>query len=45
VGTIPDYPEQALPAPAGKNGHGGKTAVLLGAGALAAAAGLVHRLK
>jgi len=45
VGTIPDYPEQALPAPAGKNGHGGKAAVLLGVGALAAAAGLVHRLK
>jgi FAD/FMN-containing dehydrogenase/Fe-S oxidoreductase len=44
VGTIPAYPEQALEAPAGKNGRG-KAAALLGAGAVAAAAAFAYRAK
>ncbi|HEY6835957.1 MAG TPA: FAD-binding and (Fe-S)-binding domain-containing protein [Gaiellaceae bacterium] len=43
VGTIPPYPERALEAPAAKNGH--KAAVLVGAGAVAAAAALAYRAK
>jgi FAD/FMN-containing dehydrogenase/Fe-S oxidoreductase len=44
VGAIPAYPERALEAPSGKNGHG-KTAALLGAGAVAAAAAVAYRSK
>jgi FAD/FMN-containing dehydrogenase/Fe-S oxidoreductase len=44
VGTIPPYPEHALETPARKNGHR-KTAVLLGVGAVATAAGLAYRSK
>src|SRR5690242_8323874 len=43
VGTIPAYPEQALEASAGKNGSGKTAALVLGAGAVAAAAALAYR--
>jgi FAD/FMN-containing dehydrogenase/Fe-S oxidoreductase len=43
VGTIPDYPERSLETPQ-NDGHG-RTALLLGAGAVAAGAALAYRTK